>query len=126
MSLIGKTLGVPMHMKHLARVGLSALAISAASGIFAAPAAYADNSTVVFEALGSGQALTIDTDPAIDRVYNATLPWSRTIQAGPDVTMFQVVVVGNGATPPGCRISINGHVVAEQPVGGSAHCIFTR
>lgn len=115
-----------MHMKNVARAGIAALAVAAASGVFAAPAAYADNSTVVFEALGSGQALTIDVDPAVDRVYNATLPWSKTIQAGPDVTMFQVVVVGNGSTAPGCRISINGHVVAEQPVGGSAHCIYTR
>ncbi|OBK20715.1 hypothetical protein A5634_12010 [Mycobacterium asiaticum] len=115
-----------MHAKSIARVAFSALAITALSGIFTAPSAYADDNTVVFEALGSGQALTIDTDPAIDRVYNATLPWSRTVEAGPNVTMFQVVVVGNGSTNPGCRISIGGHVVAEQPVGGSAHCIYTR
>lgn len=110
----------------VARAAFSALAVTALSGVFAAPAAYADNNSVTFEALGSGQALTIDTDPAIDRVYNATLPWSRTIEAGPNVTMFQVVVVGNGTTAPGCRITIGGHVVAEQPVGGSAHCIYTR
>lgn len=115
-----------MKKMCVAQAALSVLAATAVSGIFAAPAAYADNNTVLFEALGSGQALTIDTDPAIDRVYNATLPWSRTVEAGPNVTMFQVVVVGNGSTAPGCRISIGGHVVAEQPVGGSAHCIFTR
>ncbi|OBK19244.1 MmpS family transport accessory protein [Mycobacterium asiaticum] len=115
-----------MHTKRLARAGLSALAIATLSGVFAAPSAYADNSTVTFEALGSGTAMTIDTDPAVDRVYNAPLPWSRTVQAGPDVTLFQVVVVGSGTNTPGCRISINGHVVAEQPVGGSAHCIYSR
>ncbi|OBI95016.1 MmpS family transport accessory protein [Mycobacterium asiaticum] len=114
-----------MHTKCFAQAGLAALAITAMSGVFA-PAAYADNSTVTFEALGSGTALTIDTDPAVDRVYNAPLPWSRTVQAGPDVTLFQVVVVGSGSNNPGCRISINGHVVAEQPVGGSAHCIYSR
>lgn len=115
-----------MQNKSVARVGASAMAIAALSGVLAAPSAYADNNTVTFEALGTGQALTIDTDPAIDRVYNAPLPWSRTIEADPSVTMFQVVVVGTGTTPPGCRITLAGHVVAEQPVGGSAHCIYTR
>jgi Mycobacterium membrane protein len=113
-------------MKRVVRAASSALAITALSGVFTAPLANADSSTVVFEALGTGQALTIDIDPAIDRVYNAPLPWSRTVQAGPDVTLFQVVVVGKGTVSPGCRITIGGSVVAEQPVGGSAHCIYSR
>ncbi|GFG81126.1 hypothetical protein EUA02_27490 [Mycobacterium paragordonae] len=114
-----------MQMKRVTRAAFSALAVTALSGLVAPPA-FADSSTVIFEALGTGTATTIDTDPAIDRVYNAPLPWSRTIQAGPDVTLFQVVVVGSGTTSPGCRITIGGHVVAEQPVGGSAHCIYSR
>lgn len=119
-------LGVSMQKKRVTRVALSTMAITTLSGLFTSPSAYADSSTVIFEALGSGTALTIDTDPAVDRVYNAPLPWSRTIQAGPDVTLFQVVVVGSGTNNPGCRITIGGNVVAQQPVGGSAHCIYSR
>ncbi|MHA7648460.1 MmpS family transport accessory protein [Mycobacterium sp. ML4] len=114
-------------MKRVTRAAGSAMAITALSGLLlTAPPAAADPNTVVFEALGTGTALTIDTDPSVDRVYNAPLPWSRTIQAGPDVTLFQVVVVGTGTTPPGCRITLGGQVVAQQPVGGSAHCIYSR
>ncbi len=120
-----RDLGELMQMKRVTRATCSALAVAALSGL-AAPPASADSSTVLFEALGTGTATTIDTDPAIDRVYNAPLPWSRTIQAGPDVALFQVVVVGSGTTSPGCRITVGGHVVAEQPVGGSAHCIYSR
>ncbi len=115
-----------MQIKRVSRAAISAMAFTALSGLFTAPTASADSSTVIFEALGTGTAMTIDTDPAIDRVYNAPLPWSRTVQAGPDVTLFQVVVVGSGTTSPGCRITIGGQVVAEQPVGGTAHCIYSR
>jgi hypothetical protein len=36
--------------------------------------------------------------------------------------MLQVVAVGGDN--PGCRIVLDGRVVAEQPPGGSAHCIY--
>lgn len=85
-------------------------------------------STVVFEATGTGTVYTIDTDPAqAERVENATLPWQSTTTIGPDVQLLQVVVVGKsegGAPGPGCRITLDGQVVAEEPVGGSAHCVY--
>jgi len=37
-----------------------------------------------------------------------------------------VVVVGTGEPGPGCKITLDGRLVAEQPVGGSAHCVFDR
>ncbi|ART68228.1 hypothetical protein BTO20_06190 [Mycobacterium dioxanotrophicus] len=86
------------------------------------PAAAAD-ATVLFEVTGSGTAITIDTDPTTDRVYDAPLPWQRTITVGPDVQLLQVVAVG--ADNAGCRITLNGQVVTEQPAG-SAHCTYTR
>jgi Mycobacterium membrane protein len=115
-----------MQTKRIARLGFSATAIAALSGAVTSPSAYADTNKVTFEVFGSGSVYTIDTDPATDRVYNATLPWSRSIEVGPDVKMFQVVAVGKDMPGPGCRILIGAKEVATQPVGGSAHCIWTR
>jgi ABC-type glycerol-3-phosphate transport system substrate-binding protein len=85
-------------------------------------------STVLFEATGTGTVYTIDTDPAqAERVENVTLPWQSTTTIGPDVQLLQVVVVGKSegdAPGPGCRITLDGQVVAEEPVGGSAHCVY--
>ena len=87
-----------------------------------APAAVPD-ATVVFEVTGSGNAMTIDTDPTTERVYDAPLPWQRTITVGPDVQLLQVVAVGGDDLA--CRITLDGQVVTEQPAG-SAHCTYTR
>lgn len=81
------------------------------------------NATVLFEVTGTGTAITVDTDPATERVLDAPLPWQRTIQIGDDVQLLQVVAVG--AEDAGCRITLDGQVVAEQPAG-SAHCTYTR
>jgi Mycobacterium membrane protein len=83
--------------------------------------------TVVFEVTGTGSALTIDLVPSgPDRLYNVPLPWTSTITITPDVNQLQVVVVGTGESGPGCKITLDGKVVAEQPEGGSAHCVFDR
>jgi hypothetical protein len=84
--------------------------------------------TVVFEVTGTGSALTIDLVPAGDpeRLYNVPLPWTSTITITPDINQLQVVVVGSGETNPGCKITLEGKVVAEKPVGGDAHCVFDR
>jgi hypothetical protein len=50
----------------------------------------------------------------------------RSRQSVRDVKQLQVVVVGAGEPGPGCKITLDGKVVAEQPVGGSAHCVFDR
>ena len=83
--------------------------------------------TVVFEVTGSGEALTIDTVPAgPERLQDVPLPWTDTITITPDVQQLQVVVIGKGEPGPGCKIVLDGKVVAEQPIGGNAHCIFDR
>lgn len=83
--------------------------------------------TVVFEVTGMGTALTIDLVPSGDeRLLNVPLPWSTTVTITPDVAQLQVVVVGWGDAAPGCRITLNGEVVAEKPDGGDAHCVFDR
>jgi hypothetical protein len=86
-------------------------------------------STVVFEVTGTGQALTIDTDPSPpdqNRWYDQPLPWQRSTTIGSDVSLLQVVAVGKDNTQPGCRITLDGKVVAEEPIGGSAHCTYQR
>jgi hypothetical protein len=45
--------------------------------------------------------LTIDTDPGGERVYDAHLPWQRSIAVGPDVQLLQVVAVGKDTTAAG-------------------------
>jgi hypothetical protein len=83
--------------------------------------------TVVFEVTGTGTATTIDLVPSGNqRLYDVPLPWTSTITITPDVTQLQVVVVGGGDAGPGCKITLEGKVVAEQPEGGSAHCVFDR
>jgi hypothetical protein len=81
---------------------------------------------VVFEVTGSGTVYSIDTDPAPSggraAPEDTVLPWSRTTTIDPGTTLLQVVAVGKTASP-GCRITLNGRVVAEKPQGGDAHCI---
>jgi hypothetical protein len=81
--------------------------------------------TVVFEVTGNGTVYTIDTDPFGPAVGEGfRLPFSRSMPIGPDVHLLQVVAVGKTGEGPGCRILLNGKVVAEQPIGGNAHCIY--
>jgi hypothetical protein len=82
--------------------------------------------TVVFEVTGPGEVFNIVTDPPTSQVADHTpLPWTRTINVDPNEDMLQVVATGRDGQP-GCRITLDGQVVAEQPIGGSAHCIWTR
>ncbi len=84
-------------------------------------------SMVRFEVTGPGEVFNIVTDPPSSQVADHTpLPWVRTMRMDPNEDMLQVVATGRDAPGPGCRILVNDQVVAEQPVGGSAHCIWTR
>lgn len=81
--------------------------------------------TVVFEVTGPGEVFGIVTDPDSGLVPDHTaLPFSRTITIGPDVHLLQVVATGRDTPGPGCRIILNGTVVSQEPIGGSAHCIY--
>ena len=91
------------------------------------PTPASSSGKVVFEVTGSGEVFSIVTDPAGALVPDHTrIPWSRSMNVGPDVQMLQVVATGRDDPGPGCRITLDGKVVAEQPIGGSGHCIFTR
>lgn len=101
---------------------IAALAVAVPAPALALPA----SANVVFEVTGQGSVYTIDTDPGSQRVYNAQLPWHQSATIGPEVQMLQVVAVGKDTPGPGCRILVDGQVVAEKPPGGDAHCIFNR
>ncbi|TPG37480.1 hypothetical protein EAH80_05420 [Mycobacterium hodleri] len=82
--------------------------------------------TVVFEVTGPGEVFNIVTDPDGGFVPDHTqLPFTRTMNLSPDVHLLQVVATGRNDPGPGCRIILNGKVVAQEPIGGNAHCIFT-
>ncbi len=112
--------------KFCAILSLCATAGALAVAVSPTASALPPNSTVVFEVTGPGSVYTIDTDPNIQRVYDAKLPWQTTTTIGPDVQMLQVVAVGKDTPTPGCRITLDGKVVAEKAPGGDSHCIFTR
>jgi hypothetical protein len=98
-------------------------ALLAASLVSLAPPAAAAPPTVTFEAFGPGKATTIDLDPSTGRIYDAALPFTRTVALAPGTTLLQVVVVGSTDVTPGCRITVNAKVLVEKPVGDDAHCI---
>ena len=82
--------------------------------------------SVVMEVFGPGSVYTIDADPGpTPRPQDVKLPWKGTFQATPrSGQLIQVVAIGKDSPGPGCRITLNGKVVAEEPIGGDAHCEF--
>jgi hypothetical protein len=107
---------------------LVGMAAPAAADTGHAPSKAAPEVSGVFEVTGSGTAITIDTDPpgpaGSERYYSVPLGWHKSFTAASDVDTLQIVVVGGHNV--GCRIVFDGKVVAEQPPGGSAHCIYQR
>jgi hypothetical protein len=49
-------------------------------------------------------------------------PFTASQSIGPDVSLLQVVVVTKTGSQ-GCRITLDGVVVAEEAPGDAAHCI---
>ena len=124
MATTAKPSALPSHRRS--RRLVTAAIIFSASAISVAPVAAADPANVVFEVTGTGEVYSIVTDPDSGQVPDhTTTPWSRTLSVPSDVGMLQVVATSRGA-PMGCRITMNGAVVAQKAPGGDAHCIWTR
>jgi hypothetical protein len=104
---------------RVAALTFAAAAISAGVGI--APAS-AQSRTVVFEVTGSGTVYSIDLDPGGRIPEDTEAPFTQTTSIGPDVSLLQVVVVTKTGAQ-GCRITVDGDVVAEESPGDAAHCI---
>lgn len=84
--------------------------------------------TVSLKLTGSGTANTIDVyDPTAEaRRYDVALPYERSVNVSPrSGDLYEIVGLGKGSTAVGCTISVNGNVVAEQPIGGSGQCVYT-
>ena len=103
----------------VAALTFAAAAVSASIGI--APAS-AQSRSVVFEVTGSGTVYSIDLDPGGRIPEDTTAPFTQTATIGPDVSLLQVVVVTKSGSQ-GCRITLDGDVVAEEAPGGAGHCI---
>jgi hypothetical protein len=81
---------------------------------------------VTFEVTGSGTVYSIVTDPSTSPVgENSPAPFKRTVSVNPDTKLFQVVATTKTGQQ-GCRLTVNGTVVAEQPVGSNPHCVYNR
>ena len=105
------------------------LSLCATAGVLAVtllPGAQAQADNVLFEVTGTGKAYTVDTNPSTQRYYDVQLPWQDSTTIDSHVQMLQVVAVGKESPTPGCRITVNGSVVAEKAPGGDSHCIWTR
>lgn len=90
------------------------------------PGSGAGSANVVFEVTGVGTVYSINTDPDQGTAPEGTAaPWSRTAKVRPDVDLLQVVVVTKTGMQ-GCRILVDGKVVAERPPGMVPHCIYNR
>lgn len=76
--------------------------------------------SVVYEATGSGTAITVDYTPdangAVDRIESVPL----SVVGSPSV--YEIVIVGGDNV--GCTITLGEQVVAQEPAGGSAHCVY--
>jgi hypothetical protein len=80
--------------------------------------------TAVFEITGNGTVYSIDFDPAGAPVReNTAVPFTRTLKIGSDVAVLTVNAVTKTGSQ-GCRITLDGKVVAEQPQG-NAFCQFS-
>jgi hypothetical protein len=112
-----------MHMRAKFLIAPTFAALLGASLLSLAPPAVAAPPTATFEAFGPGTATTIDLDPSTSRIYDAELPFTKTIPIAPGTSLLQVVVVGSTDVNPGCRIKVNGKVLVEKPVGDDAHCV---
>jgi hypothetical protein len=127
MASTGKPSVLPSHRRsrRLVTAATAASIIFSSSAVSVAPVAAADPANAVFEVTGTGEVYSIVTDPDSGLVPDhTTTPWSRTLSVPSDVGMLQVVATSRGA-PMGCRITLNGKVVAEKAPGGDAHCIWT-
>jgi hypothetical protein len=128
MATTAKRSALPSHRgsRRLVTAATTASIIFSWNAVSVAPVAVADPANVVFEVTGTGEVYSIVTDPDSGPVPDhTTTPWSRTLSVPSDVGMLQVVATSRGA-PMGCRITMNGAVVAQKAPGGDAHCIWTR
>jgi hypothetical protein len=96
-------------------------ATAAASATVGIAPAFAQSRDVVFEVTGSGTVYSIDLDPGGRVPEDTAAPFTQSVSIGPDVSLLQVVVTKTGSQ--GCRITVDGTVVAEQAPGDAAHCI---
>lgn len=80
--------------------------------------------TVVFEVTGTGTVYSIDFDPAGATVgENTAVPYKRTLKIDPNVVVLTMNAVTKTGSQ-GCRITLDGNVVAEQPAPNS-FCTFS-
>ena len=99
-----------------------AMAVAGLLAGIGVPTASAQSRDVVFEVTGSGTVYSIDLDPGGRIPEDTVTPFIQSEPIGPDVSLLQVVVVTKTGAQ-GCRITVDGTVVAEEAPGQAAHCI---
>jgi hypothetical protein len=81
--------------------------------------------SVVYEATGSGTAITVDYTPdanGADRIESVPQPDTKQVSVVGSPSVYEIVIVGGDNV--GCTITLGEQVVAQEPAGGSAHCIY--
>ena len=91
------------------------------------PTPTSSGTKVRFEVTGSDEVYAIWIDPGgLGAPDHTKLPWSKDFTIGPEVNYLSVSPTGRHTPGPGCRIIVDGAVVAEQPVGSGQICIWQR
>ena len=85
-------------------------------------AAGAGQVTAVFEVSGTGRATTLDVDDGGEgaHLYYEALPYRKESRVAADIRQLQVYATGG----TGCRITLDGRVVAEDP--NASKCVYNR
>jgi hypothetical protein len=84
--------------------------------------------TVILESTGNGRMTNVVfSDPVTKPAqYDVALPFSHTVRTTlKSGDLYQIVGTGNSTTQVGCRITVNGTVVAEHDPGAGDQCVYT-
>ena len=84
-------------------------------------------STIVLEVTGSGEVYSIDSLPFGDLAEDHTMvPFSKSFPLPADEDYVALNWTSRDDQPKGCKITVDGKVVVEKPLGTTENCVFTR
>lgn len=91
------------------------------------PTTQAAGSTIVLEVTGSGEVYSIWSIPFGQVGGDHTkIPFSRSYPLPADEDYVSLNWTSRDDAGKGCRITVDGKVVVEQPTGTAQDCVFTR
>ncbi|BDY32895.1 hypothetical protein [Mycolicibacterium mageritense] len=91
------------------------------------PTPQASQSTIVLEVTGAGEVYSIWSIPFNQVAGDHTkIPFSKSYPLPADEDYVSLTWTSRDDQQKGCRITVDGKVVVEKPVGTADTCVFTR